>query len=401
MIWVRLALKADKVYVFDFWNKKYLGEFNRNDTIERNMKAIDAHCFSIVPVQADRPVLLSTGRHFTQGGIDIEKMSYSRDGSEWIVNGESGTLVSLEPYELIFKANGYTLETASASDGTATITRKNGIAKVKIIPDHTKTAWKLSFKPDEKPSVSFGSELVHAVPGETVEIPVNIGNGPADWKVRTHDRNIKIKENYKVSTFSIDINPGVMEPEKTWSTWITLESKNANVYTDSLLIEVQGPDRVNIAPLASASASSIYFWGDQNGYGRPDGVNDGLSFKAWEAAEGDTSGWIELIWKKPVTFKRIVIDEWMESGGHIQSWNLEAGYKTYKYTPRRQTEPVIEYKPDKEFMNIISEGKTIGRNFVIILDKPVTANALRLNIVRASKRTGIWEIEVNPADQVK
>jgi len=397
----RLALTSDQVYVFDFWNQKYLGKFSRNDTIERNMKAIDAHCFNIVPVRTDRPVLLSTNRHYTQGGIDIEKMSYTKKGSEWIIQGESGKLICQQPYEMTFQTNGYTLEMASASDGITTIIRRNGIAKVRIIPEQTKTVWLLSFKPDDNTSVSFGSELVQTAPGKTVEIPVNLIHGPAHWKIRKNDRNIKIKENHRESSFSFEINPDVLEPEQTWSTWLTLESKDANVYTDSLLVEVQGPDRINIAPEAKASASSIYFWGDQNGYGRPDGVNDGLSFKAWEAAEGDTSGWVELIWKKPVTFQRIVIDEWMESGGHIRSWYLEAGYKTYQYTPRRQTKPVIVYKPDKEFMNIISEGKTIGRNFVIILDKPVTANALRLYINKASKRPGIWEIEVNPADQTK
>jgi len=397
----RLPLTSEAAYVFDFWHQKYLGEFRRDSSIVRHMKATDAHCFNVVSVQADRPVLLSTNRHFTQGGVDIKQMIVSQEGSRWLIRGKSGHLVINETYELTFKTNGYSLDEASVSDGTVSIIKRDGLAKVRVSPDQSNTEWAVSFKPDEKRSVSFGSELVHIIPGKAVEIPVISRNGSVRWKVRSTDRNIRIQEDHKRSTFSVDINPDVIEPEKTWSAYLTLECNDASVYIDSLLLEAQSPDRVNIAPQAEASASSIYFWGDQNGYGRPAGVNDGLSFKAWEAAEGETDGWIELVWKKPVTFKRIVIDEWLESGGHIESWTLEAGHKKYEYTPRKQTESIITYDPDKEVMKEIAGGESIGRGHVIELEKTVTANVLKLIISKASERPGIWEIEVNPVNQTK
>jgi len=397
----RLPLTSEAVYVFDFWRQKYLGEFRNNSSIVRHLKATDAHCFNIVPVQADRPVLLSTSRHFTQGGLDIQQMVVSQEGPGWLIKGKSGHLVINEPYELTFKANGYRLDKASVSDGAVSIIKRDGIAKVRISPDQSNTQWAVSFKPDEKSSVSFGSELVHIIPGKAVEIPVISRNGSVRWKVGSTDRNLRIQEDHKRSICSVSLEPDVIEPETTWSTSLTLKSDDASVSIDSLLLEAQGADRKNIAPQAKASASSIYFWGDQNGYGRPDGVNDGLSLKAWEAAEGETDGWIELIWEKPVTFNRIVIDEWLESGGHIESWTLEAGHKKYEYTPRRQSESIVTYDPEKEVMKTIASGESIGRGHVIELKKPVTANVLKLMINKASERPGIWEIEVNPVSQTK
>ncbi len=397
----RLPLSSEEVYVFDFWNNKYLGTYSKDAKIVRNLEAIDAQCFKLAPVQKDRPVLLSSDRHFTQGGIDINKMQYTKDMAGWLIKGESGHLISEEPYELTFITNGFLLKEASVDKGKVTVITSNGIARLSIIPDESTVSWNLSFVPDNEISVSIDSESIPIIPGEKVELPIVISNGPARWKIKSSDNNIKIKEDHDNSSIEIDVKPEVIEFEKTWSAYLILESRDARVDTDSLYIEVQGPDRENIAGQAKASASSIYFWGDQNGYGRPDGVNDGLSFKAWEAAEGETDGWVELIWKEPVTFQRIVIDEWLESGGSIQSWSLEAGYKVYEYIPRGQTESVVVFKPESEFMNIIAEGESIGRDYVIELDKPVRANALRLNIIRASKRPGIWEIEVNPVNQKK
>jgi len=48
-------------------------------------------------------------------------------------------------------------------------------------------------------------------------------------------------------------------------------------------------------------------------------------------------------------------------------------------------------------MDEIARGETIGRGFVIELEKPVNANALRLVIIKSTERPGIWEIEVNPS----
>ncbi len=393
----RLPLTSENVYLYDFWNQKYLGTFNRNDKIVRNMEALDAHCFNVVPVQKDRPVLLSTSRHYTQGGIDIEKMSTNKNNDDWLIKGESIKLVEGDTYELTFKANAFNLTDAKVTNGTVTVHRTSDIARVKIIPNSTTVNWELSFVKSNKLSVSFGSEYTHVVPGKSIKVPIHISIGnSADWNVKTSSKKIMLKEDHTNSTITIDVDPSVLELDKTWYGQLTLESKDADVLTANLGLEIHGPVRGNIALEAKASASSIYFWGDQNGYGRPSYVNDDIIFKAWEAAEGETSGWIELMWEKPVTFQRIVIDEWMESGGQIESWVLEAGHKKYEYTPKKQKQSIVTYDPKKETMKEISKGKTIGKGLVIELSKPITANALKLVIQKASARPGIWELKVNP-----
>jgi hypothetical protein len=393
----RLPLTSEKVYLFDFWNQKYLGTFDRNSKITRNMEAIDAHCFSVVPVNNDQPVLLSTTRHFTQGGIDIDKMCIAEEGDEWVISGESMNLIKDDPYELVFKSNGFMIDNATAENGSVAILNKSGIARIRIIPDKPEVNWQLLFIPEENNYITFDAELVHVAEGEPVEIPVVSSNGNSyQWSVKSADGNVKVTEDHYRSLVKIELYPDVLELDESWTGRLTLESRKTFVKNGNLKIEALGPVRENIATKARASASSIYFYGDQNGYGRPDGANDMLTFKAWEAAEGETDGWLELIWEKPVTFQRIVIDEWMESGGEIQSWRLEAGHKKYEYTPKKQTEPIVTYEPETETMQEVARGRSIGRGYVIELDKPVTANVLNLIINNASKRPGIWEIEVNP-----
>ena len=393
----RLPLNSQKVYVYDFWNQKYLGTFNSDDKITRNLNAIDADCFSVVPVKNDRPVLLSTSRHITQGGIDLEKMSTIKENDGWLIIGESSHLVEGDVYELTFKTNGFSLGDFKVKNGTASVDTKTGITRIKIIPIQSTENWELHFVKSDQLFVSLGAELTHIIPGKPISIPILVANGSsANWKVKSTSKEIIIKEDHTNSSISIDVAPSVLELDKTWSGSTTLESTDAQVLTQSFNVDVLGPVRDNIARDATADASTIYFWGDQNGYGRPSYVNDGIEFKAWEAAEGETSGWIELKWKKPVTFQRIVIDEWTESGGSIASWTLEAGHKKYEYTPKKETKSIVTYDPEKESMEEISKGDSIGKGFIIELDKPVTANTLRLTINKSSQRPGVWELQVNP-----
>ena len=379
----RLPLSAEKVYLYDFWNQKYLGTFSKDDTVLRNMEALDAHCFSVVPVRTDRPVLLSTSRHITQGGIDIDKMIVLENKDGWIISGESKHLVKDDPYDLVFISNGFALDRATSQNGTVRILSKAGICRVRMMPERSELSWSLSFIPDREITVGFDAETLHMMPGQAIEVPiVTSKGGSAHWKVKSAPENITLREDHSQSLLRINIDRDIVEPGEVWSGLLSLESEDAEIRIGSLGIEVQGEVRENIALQAKATASSVYFQGDQNGYGRPGGANDGLTFKAWEAAEGMTDGWIELAWEKPLEFQRIVIDEWLESGGEIESWTLEAGYR--------------KYGPETESMEVIAEGGSIGRGFVIDLHKPVQANVLKLIINKASKRPGVWEIEVNP-----
>lgn len=78
-----------------------------------------------------------------------------------------------------------------------------------------------------------------------------------------------------------------------------------------------------------------------------------------------------------------------------------AGHKKFEYTPRKQTKSIVIYDPGKEQMEKIAGGGTIGRDFIIELDKPITANVIKLIIHKASERPGVWEIEVNSFEPAK
>lgn len=372
----RLPLEEGEFYVYDFWNQKYLGKHAAKAKITRNMEALDAHCFNLVPVQDDQPVLISTSRHFTQGGVDLHdvKQWKSDETNAWYYHGKSNHLIKNDPYDLVFVCNGYDLTKAiTVEGGSAEVLYDNSIIRVRIIPDGQEVEWKLTFVSENKTSPGFGAEAIHIIPGQSAEVPINsITPQGFKWKVRSSDKNIRIKEDYSRSRITIEVDENAVGWEETLSGILTLYSKKNDMPTSTMLVEVQGPDRNNIALQAKATASSVYFQGDQNGYGRPVGANDGRTFRAWEAAEGETSGWLELTWEKPVTFQRLVIDEWLESGGEIQSWELEA-----------------------EGVGIIKKGGSIGRGFVINLDEPITTKVLRFKILKSSKRPGVWEIELN------
>ena len=372
----RMPLNSEELYIYDFWNQKYIGKHSAEAKISINMEPIDAQCFSLVPVQNNRPVLISTSRHITQGGVDLVdvKQWKADDKDAWYFDGKSNHLIKDDPYELVFMCNGYDLNnTIAVKGGSVKLIKNNGLVRVQIIPMGSDIEWKLGFISNKKASIYFGVEEIHLIPGQSMEVPIIVENiKKLKWKVSSSNKNIKIKSDYTRSMINIEVDKEAVELGETLSGMLTLQTKNKDIPLSTMLVETQGPARKNIAGQAKATASSVYFNGDQNGYGRPVGANDGRTFRAWEAAEGETTGWLKLVWEKPVTFQRIVIDEWMESGGEIQSWELEA-----------------------EGVGVIKMGETIGRGFVIEMDKPITTQVLKLNILKASKRPGVWEIEVN------
>lgn len=80
--------------VFDFWNKRYLGLFTDIVPIRLN-----PHATRVLAIRRklDRPQLLSTSRHISQGAEEIRSMSWDND--HLILSGVSG-VVEGEPYEL-------------------------------------------------------------------------------------------------------------------------------------------------------------------------------------------------------------------------------------------------------------------------------------------------------------
>jgi hypothetical protein len=138
----RLRLEADRVHLYEFFSGSYLGTFDRSATLTRSLGAIDAHVFAVVPAIADRPALLSTSRHISQGGADLAQFNIRADGKRWIVTGTSTHVVAGDPYELVF----HNANLNATGDGR--IVRDGAITRVTFTPDPSGSLnWSLTFAP--------------------------------------------------------------------------------------------------------------------------------------------------------------------------------------------------------------------------------------------------------------
>ena len=72
-------LDMDKSYaVYDYWNKRFLGIYTRKLDLE--IAAFDTVVLRITPVEkANEPLLISSSRHLTQGGYELETLEIDRD----------------------------------------------------------------------------------------------------------------------------------------------------------------------------------------------------------------------------------------------------------------------------------------------------------------------------------
>ena len=70
----------DNFFIYDFWNKEFLGEYRIDDLIKlENFNPHSCYYLSIIPINAqlnDTPILLSTDLHISQGCYEIRKFEY-------------------------------------------------------------------------------------------------------------------------------------------------------------------------------------------------------------------------------------------------------------------------------------------------------------------------------------
>jgi alpha-galactosidase len=144
---LHLEVPADRRYhAYEFWTGKYLGVFS--GVLDVAVPGHDVACVNLVPVQEGRPQVISTGRHITQGGVDLESVSW--DESAKTLNGRSKTLVAKVPYTItLAMPSGMAVSDAVAdgknkmrvgkpsSDGTVTVT---------LVPQAATSSWTVSFK---------------------------------------------------------------------------------------------------------------------------------------------------------------------------------------------------------------------------------------------------------------
>jgi len=369
------------VHVFEYWTSTYLGLFARDAKIERLLEPYEGQIFAVVPDVEGRPVLISTSRHASQGGLDLDALSWTRDGARWTARGRSSHLVAGDPYELVFAPGPYAAVAGTASSGAVEAVKGGGVKRIRMTPAKAGAVdWEVAFERFPGWSLDLFPATCDLRPGETAEISiVSLGLEGASWKARSTDPRIRVAPAEgnvgpwpARAEIVVSADAEGLEPGSVWKGGIEVDGARAGV-------RLHVPPPENLARGAEAAASSI--WGP--GYEAARAI-DGLGTTRWNSAQGDKDGcWLLLTWKEPVAFNRVVIDECMDFGPRIEAWRLE-----------------VASAGDDDWKEI-GRGGGAGRRATVKLDAPIAPERLRLVIEKASVVPTIWEIEVYDWKAVK
>jgi len=135
-----LGLAPAKYSVFEFWSKKYLGDFS--DAFLA--KSLDSKAISTYAIRKtlERPQILSTSRHISQGGVDLETVSWdgkSLSGSSKVVKGDAYTIYVRLPA-------GYQVKSATVAGKSGEIRVESHLAEINYVPKETgQVRWRIAF----------------------------------------------------------------------------------------------------------------------------------------------------------------------------------------------------------------------------------------------------------------
>jgi hypothetical protein len=149
--WSDLGLTADKpVHVFDFWNREYLGAWEKGMVVE----TAPTSCRVLTLLPDDGGIqFISSSRHITQGWLDLASLTKNEAGTAF-----SGTskVVKNDPYELRFvfpRGTNYVAKRAVAKSGAlkklpVTIANHQGWAAITFTaPKTSEVKWEIEFEP--------------------------------------------------------------------------------------------------------------------------------------------------------------------------------------------------------------------------------------------------------------
>ncbi len=137
-----LGLPKEKYSVFEFWSKKYLGDFEDTFTA-RALDPKDVATYAIRKT-LDHPQILSTSRHISQGAVDLNEVAWHSHAKT--LSGTSN-VVKNDPYSLFVRLpKGFGVKGASFGGHRAEIRTEEHMAEIKVVPDKTGTlSWRIEF----------------------------------------------------------------------------------------------------------------------------------------------------------------------------------------------------------------------------------------------------------------
>jgi hypothetical protein len=184
--WKDLGLAEDRAFhVFDFWNKDYLGAWDKGITLD--LLPSSARVITLVPATDDIQ-LVSTSRHITQGWVDLISQSYNKTNSTY--SGRS-RVVKNDPYSVRFafpRGKNYIIKSASARTARTslpvTIANHQGWSSIELTsPQTTEVNWQVTFA--SSPMYNFPVREPQNVWAE----PVGVDGANLRWHVQHQPTN--------------------------------------------------------------------------------------------------------------------------------------------------------------------------------------------------------------------
>ncbi len=147
--WEKLGLEKNSYYhVYNFWDEEYVGCFNYGIFV--NLNEASCKVFSIVKA-TDKPQLISTNRHITQGAEDVLAANLIASNNEIKYVGKSKVIANDE-YKIVFGIplgrKGYEITKVTFNGKDGKFFNSKGCSYASIIPVRTgETNWEVTFAP--------------------------------------------------------------------------------------------------------------------------------------------------------------------------------------------------------------------------------------------------------------
>ncbi len=147
--WEKLGLQKDSYYhVYNFWEEEYVGCFNYGVFV--NLAPASCKVFSIVKA-TDKPQLISTNRHITQGVDDIllAKIMVTKNEIKYV--GKS-KIIANDEYKIVFGTplgtNGYKIIKVTFDNQEGKFFNAKGCSYASFTPKNSgETNWEVTFEP--------------------------------------------------------------------------------------------------------------------------------------------------------------------------------------------------------------------------------------------------------------
>ncbi len=375
----RLGLAPGRYHVYDAWARTYVGCLPADGLVPVALQPYEGRLYSVRRAEGDRPMLLSTARHITQGGLDLESVREQATGEGWTLAGRSTHLVAGDPYSLAFHAGRWRVAGCRSSAGTPTVTYVGPVAHV-TLPATAAGAvrWTVEFAP------RTGAALAPAVteidlgelgPGAeaSASLPLlSLGPESVAWRVEESPAWCGLAPEGSLgpapseAVVVLQVSTEGLPAATEFTGVLRLRAGSEEPVAVTVRFRTGFPD--DLARRAIAAASSA--WGPDYG---PENANDGDPATRWNSGKGETAGaWLELAWPEPTAVDTVVVEEAIVQGYRVRGWVLEA-----ERDGRWQA---------------VAEGTGLGARRRIDLGEPVTARRLRLVVRQASDVPTIQEI---------